>query len=426
MLPPAWTAPSPWTLTTIPLVSPVSARWLPVWRFLASGTSGSTLFNVVDTQTAAVSTDGLANFTDVEIFEGAYLTEDFVVDESIYNQVYSEERVRCRLQVYSCFGPRKTQTKKAQTQYTPAKSLTQVKDTDRAYWTTRKRRGYTELIFGDGLFGRKLQNGATITVKYIVCNGTAGNGIRGASNFNFAGSVTDSYGGAITVRPTISRVDVTGGGSGREDVAAIKFRAPRSYANQNRCVAKDDYAAIVKDIYPAIDDIFVYGGEELETPQFGRVFIVVKPAAAAQKLSTYAKQYIKESLEDFRVASLDIQIVDPEVIYVEVVTSVFYDSKVSDKSAAAITARVKDALTEYSTSTNLSPSSVVLLSSLRSFLLSTTLIVLSLVTTPSFVCVVTPLWLSTPLLPTRSVLRTVSPRQKLVEPQLSTPLVSRS
>ena len=97
-------------------------------------------------------------------------------------------------------------------------------------------------------------------------NGTAGNGIRGTSNFNFTGSITDSYGGSITKKPTINRVEPTGGGSGREDVASIKFRAPRSYANQNRCVAKDDYAAIVKDIYPAIDDIFVYGGEELEIP----------------------------------------------------------------------------------------------------------------------------------------------------------------
>lgn len=331
---------------------PRFCQMAPGLSFLASGTSGSTLFNVVDAQTAAVSTDGVANFTDVEIFEGTYLTEDFVVDESIYNQkfILKNELVDFKsIRVSVQEDP----NQEGVAQYTPAKSLTRVKDTDRAYWTEEVEDGYTELIFGDGLFGRKLQNGATITVKYIVCNGTAGNGIRGASNFNFAGSVTDSYGGAITTKPTISRVDVTGGGSGREDVSAIKFRAPRSYANQNRCVAKDDYAAIVKDIYPAIDDIFVYGGEELETPQFGRVFIVVKPSAA-QKLSAYAKQYIKESLEDFRVASLDIQIVDPEVIYVEVVASVFYDSKVSDKSAAAISARVKDTLTDYSTSTNIS------------------------------------------------------------------------
>ena len=324
----------------------------PGMAFMAKGTNGSTIFNVVDTQTAAVATDGVATFNDVQIFEGTYLTEEFVVDESIYNQKFIIKNeyidaltIRVRVQ--------EDPNQEDESLYSPAKNLTQVGDTDRVYWTEEVEDGYTELIFGDGLFGKKLQNGAKISVKYIISGGAFGNGIRGTSTYNFSGTVTDSFGGAITIKPTVTRVEPTLGGSGREDVASIKFRAPRSFAAQNRCVSNQDYAALVKQFYPAIDDIYVYGGEELETPQYGRVFIVVKPSSA-DKLSAYAKQYIKESLEDFRIASLDIQLVDPEVVYVEAVVSAFYDNKVSDKSAAAISAQIKRALTDYSNSTNIS------------------------------------------------------------------------
>lgn len=331
---------------------PRFCQMAPGLAFMAKGTNGSTMFNVVDTQTAAVSTDGIAGFKDVEIFEGLYLTGEFTVDESVYNQKFiiknefiDSSTIRVSVQ--------EDPNQEEEIQYSPAKNLTQVSDADRVYWTEEVEDGHTELIFGDGLFGKKLQNGAVIKVRYIVSGGSVGNGIRGTNSFNFSGTVSDSYGGAITDKPVVDRVEPTLGGSGREDVASIKFRAPREYAAQNRCVSTDDYAAIVKRVYPAIDDIFVYGGEELEEPQFGRIFIVVKPSSA-DKLSSFAKQYIRESIEDFRIGSLNIQVVDPEVIYVEAVVSAFFDTKVSDKSAAAISTQIKRALTDYSNSTNIS------------------------------------------------------------------------
>ena len=109
---------------------------------------------------------------------------------------------------------------------------------------------------------------------------------------------------------------------------------------------------MVRRFYPAIDDIYVYGGEELEIPPYGRVFGVVKPTNA-EALSAYAKSYIKSSLDKFRIGSLDVQIVDPEVVYVEAVTKVFYDLKATDKDASAITAAVKSALTDYSNAPNI-------------------------------------------------------------------------
>ena len=331
---------------------PRFCQMLPGLSFMTKTGGGAVMFNVVNTQTAAVSTDGIASFFDVDIYEGTYLTAEFTVDESIYNQKFIIKNEFIDTQTIGILV-KEDPNQQELVQYSPARNLTQVKDTDRVYWLNEVENGFTEIVFGDGLFGRSLKNGATIQVRYIVSGGTIGNGFRGTTNFNFTGNVVDSFGTPITLKPTISRLEPTQGGSTREDVASIKFRAPREYAAQNRAVSREDYASLIKRIYPAIDDIYIFGGEELTPPQFGRVFIVVKPTSA-DALSSFAKDYIKEAIEDFRVASLDIRFLDPEIIYVEGVVNVYFDNKVSDKTSAAITAEVKGKLSEYANSPNIS------------------------------------------------------------------------
>lgn len=324
----------------------------PGFAFMTKGSNGSLMFNVIDTQTAAVSPDGVAFFVGLDLYEGLYLTAEFTVDESIYNQkfVINNELIdTSTLRVLVKEDPNQEET----VEYTNAKNYTKVKDTDRVYWVEEVENGYTQLVFGDGLFGRKLQNSAGITVRYIVSTGEVGNGIRGTGNFNFSGVVRDSFGTPVTTKPTITSVDPTQGGTGREDIASIKFRAPRDFAAQNRAVSKDDYSSLVKRAYPGIDDIYVFGGEELDPPQFGRIFIVVKPTSA-DALSAYAKDYILEFLQDYRVASMDIRLIDPEVIYVEAIINAYYDNKISDKTSSAISAEIKSSLTDYANSPNIS------------------------------------------------------------------------
>ena len=330
---------------------PKFVQMTPGLAFMAQGTGGSVQFNVVDTQTVAVDSQGLARFDKIGIYEGTYLTAEFTVDESIYNQKFiirNEYIDTSTLRVVVQEDPNQDE----EAQYVPAQSLVTTEPDGRIYWTEEVENGYTELIFGDGLFGKKLENGAVIRLKYVISGGEVGNGVRGTSNYNFTGRIIDSYGGAVTVRPTVTYAETSNGGASRETISSIKFRAPRTFATQNRCVVADDYAAMVRRFYPAIDDIYVYGGEELEIPQYGRVFIVVKPTNA-EALSAYAKSYIKSSLDKFRIGSLDVQIVDPEVVYVEAVTKVFYDLKATDKDASAITAAVKSALTDYSNAPNI-------------------------------------------------------------------------
>ena len=157
---------------------------------------------------------------------------------------------------------------------------------------------------------------------------------------------TDSNGTALVTRPSVTNFPSTGGGAELEDIGSIKFRAPKSYSAQSRCVVEDDYKALIKDIYPAIDDIYVYGGEELDIPQYGRVFIVIKPSAT-DALSSTAKNFIKKSLNDYRIASIDVVLVDPAIVDIEVLTTVYYDDE-NTEGQFCIVASVSETLEDYS------------------------------------------------------------------------------
>ena len=163
----------------------------------------------------------------------------------------------------------------------------------------------------------------------------------------------DSYGAAVTLKPTITGMQVSDGGAEQEGISSIKFRAPRTQAAQSRCVVAEDYENIIREIYPGVDDIHVYGGEELDIPQYGRVFIAIKPSSG-ESLSAFTKNYITKSLQDYRIASIDVTIVDPEVVYVEAVTSVYYDNKRTSKDSSAIVADVKATMNDYASSSTLS------------------------------------------------------------------------
>ena len=198
-----------------------------------------------------------------------------------------------------------------------------------------------------------VSKGNKIHVNYITTNGILGNGIQGEEIFNFVGRTIDSNKTLVTSPATITSVGITNGGSELEDVPSIKFRAPKYHAAQNRCVTTSDYEAIVRKVYPAAQGIYVYGGETLPIAEFGRVYIAIKPLLG-ETLSNITKSQIKKSLEDYRIASLDICIIDPNVLYAEIESLVYYDEKRTIKDSSAIDCVVTDTLLEYANSLSIS------------------------------------------------------------------------
>ncbi len=329
---------------------PQSITLKPGMSFSTSGGKGNFLFNCIDQQTASVRNDGLVYFNDVEIYEGVYLTAEFEVDNNNYEQRFLLDNKNIDFKTIRV-EVQEDPSEELRTFYTPADNLVLLTEESRKYWIEESSNGSAELIFGDNLFGYKPANGAKIFVTYLVSSGPLANGIQNVGNFKFVGQVMDTYGISLVELPEVTSVATTFGGADIESISSIKYRAPRSYSAQNRAVVAEDYDTIIRGIFPPVDDIYIYGGETKEIPEYGRVYIVIKPSTG-KKLSNITKNYIKKSLEPFRVASIDIIITDPDILYVEVESHVFYDEKKTIKDNTSIRATVLDALTKYHQSTS--------------------------------------------------------------------------
>ena len=324
----------------------------PGLAFTTEGGNNNLFFNVINPYTSAVTNSGLCRFSGIKIHEGTRLTTKFTRDETVYNQKFLIENQKVDTTTI-VVDVQEIPTEQTLNRYTIAANLVEIDDDSRVFWLEEVDDGRYELTFGDGLFGKKLKDGAVVNVSYLVTHGPDGNGVRGIPSFTFVGNVKDNNGNTVVTRPTITSVQTTTGGSELEDVSSIKFRAPRQNAAQNRCVISEDYESLVRRIYPAAQDIYVFGGEELEIPQYGRVYIAIKPRVG-DTLTNQAKSYIRKSLDEYRIASLDLIIQDATTLNVEVVSVVYYDDKKTNNDSATITAKVKTTLSNLSASKTVS------------------------------------------------------------------------
>ena len=207
-----------------------------------------------------------------------------------------------------------------------------------------------EILFGDGLFGRKLENKSIVTTTYIVTDGATGNG---PSNFSFQGSFIKSDNTLFTPTDTISVSTVQNASNGAEveDVSSIKYLAPRLYSAQYRAVTPRDYEAIIANIFPQTESVAVVGGEELDPPQFGKVQISIKPRNGTF-VSDFDKSQIKNKLKNYAIAGINSEIVDLKLLYVEIDSNIYYNpSQIS--SSTNLRTSVVTGLNEYANNVEL-------------------------------------------------------------------------
>ena len=201
-----------------------------------------------------------------------------------------------------------------------------------------------EILFGDGYFGRKLENNSIITATFIVTDGQTGNG---ASNFSFQGSFTKSDNTLFTPSDTINVTTIQNASNGSEveDVSSIKYFAPRLYSAQYRAVTPRDYEAIIQNIFPRTESVAVIGGEELDPPQFGKVQISIKPKNGTF-VSDFDKSQIKNKLKNYAIAGINSEIVDLKVLYVEINSNIYYNPS-QFPSDITLRSRIISALNSY-------------------------------------------------------------------------------
>jgi hypothetical protein len=284
-----------------------------------------------------------AFFTNVPVYEGSLITNQFVVDTSLSRQQYilsnsNTDTSTIRVRVFE------SPTSSSFVYYNQIDTIIDVTSEDNIYYVDESLDEQYQLFFGDNVIGRALDNDQVVDVSYLITSGEATNG---ASQFTFAGTLLDESDQVYPVVVTnIVTVSKSSGGANIESIDKIKFNAPKQYATQNRAVTAKDYAAIVRKIYPAVSDIIVYGGEEERYPEYGKVKIIIKPNSGSS-LSTFTKQQISEGLKDYAVASVTADILDPSVVYIEITSSVYYNTRETTQFPEEIRSKVISAVDEY-------------------------------------------------------------------------------
>jgi len=287
----------------------------------------------------------LAEFNEIDIYQGVFLTKRFTVDNSIKQKFILDNSFidTSSIRVYVS-GPGESGRG---VEYFQVENIINVDKNSFIYLIQEIKDEKYEIIFGDGIFGRKLENGSVITVNYIVTDGSDGNGV---SSFSFSGTFVGSRDNLITPNETVVPFTIqrSTGGSEIENLDSIKYFAPRMYSAQYRAVTARDYETIIKRIYPETESVSIVGGEELDPPEFGSVNISIKPKNSTY-LSDFTKSNILSQLKNYSLTGINQKIVDLKILYVEIDSSIYYNSSQASTSDDLKTTIIKS-LNTYSSS----------------------------------------------------------------------------
>ena len=293
---------------------------------------------LVKDDTTITPNDGVYTFSSLPVYEGTLINNKYTVDTTNADQRFLiknnlADTTTLKVTVQNSSSDSTTNT------YTLATDLADIDSSSKVYYLEGAEDQQYEVKFGDGVLGAALSTGNIVTLSYIVTSAEESNG---ASSFSLSGNL----GGFSNV--TITTATNSANGAQPETPDSIRFNAPKQYAAQNRTVTTNDYASKVKQIYTNAKSVSVWGGEDNDTPVYGRVYISINPVAGATLTET-TKTDIITQLKDFNVASITPIIQDPETTSLQLSVNVKYDAKSTTKTSDSIKSLVSAAITKFNT-----------------------------------------------------------------------------
>ena len=306
------------------------------------------VFSILEDITVPVVND-IASFDNIDVYEGTYVTSEFSYNTYDPDQRYILDNSNIDISTINVTW-KPSERSSVKRKYNRADSLFEVDGESAVYWVQEIEDERYELIFGDGIFGKPLQEPNFIIATYLVNNNLDGNGL---GSFSFNGKLTSSRDN-LSVEGGISGITVNTpsfGGTQIESIESIKKYAPQTYASQNRAVTSADYEYIIPKIYPEAESVSVFGGEELSPPQFGKVFASIKPINGAY-LSNLIKDNLKREIKKYSVGGISLEITDLKYLYIEALVNVYYNINDAN-SESQITSIVSNNIDSYANSTEL-------------------------------------------------------------------------
>ena len=339
------------TSNITPTPSSLTLRKGPVASTSGSFGNQSFVFCILEDITVPVF-NGIATFEDLEVYQGTRLTSNFTFSSNNPNQRFILPNSGIDTDLISVIVRNNEQSTRS-VKYSRQDSLFDIDKESKVFFLQEIEDERYELIFGDGIFGKKLEEGNFIEIGYITSNGDSANGI---SQFTFAGRITYNRNSIeYTITSGISLLTtglIASGGENIESVESIKKYAPRIYASQNRALTANDYETLIPaKIYPETESISVFGGEELIPPQYGKVFISIKPRSG-DFLPNLIKENIKRSLKKYAVAGIVPEILDLKYLFLEINSKVYYDTNLAPNSDF-VSSIIQNNTTKYAESTEL-------------------------------------------------------------------------
>ena len=295
-----------------------------------------------DTQVAVDQNTGIASFEKLVIYQGNLLTFNYTVDDTKKQEyVIPADGVDTELLVVAV----KPNEQSAEIdEYSLSRNVTALDSTSRVYFLEETEDIRYKVVFGDGVLGRKLIDNEFIVLTYIATDGPTANG---ATKFNFIGRAIDNTGRPILPSSmSLATIDGSQAGEDRESALSVKFRAPRAFSTQNRAVTENDYAHIVKDIFPQAAAVTAYGGEKLSPPEYGKVFIAVRSKSGVN-LNTTTKKRIQNQLLDYSMASIQPIVVDPRIYYLSPKVYPSYDGNKTSRSSNELASEILKSIDKF-------------------------------------------------------------------------------
>ena len=313
--------------------------------------SESFVFSIVEDITVPV-VNNTASFNEITVYEGTLVESNFTFSSQNPNQKFILDNSGIDTETIRV-SVKNNQSATASVKYSYQDNILDITDTSNVFYLQEIEDERYEMFFGDGVFGRKLEESNYVTAAYITSNGDSANGL---GQFAYSGileytrnGVTYSVANGISLVTTESP---SAGGEEIESVDSIRKFAPKIYASQNRALTSNDYETLIPSkIYPETESISVFGGEELIPPQYGKVFISIKPRFG-DFLPNLIKENIKLKLKKYAVAGIVPEILDLKYLYVEVDSNVYYNTNLAP-NADYVSSLVQTNATKYAESTEL-------------------------------------------------------------------------
>ena len=320
---------------------------------LSAGTVFTSTVDEVDYQFVTVADVTKSNtgagipFTNIDIYEGTYVTTRYTVDSSDVDQRFLLPDNRSDTSTLTV-KVQTSSTDTTTTTYTKATDITQVSSSSYSYFLQEVESGKFEIYFGDGVIGTALSDDNIVILQYVVTNKAGANGASIFANSGAIATVTDV---------SVSTVGSASGGTEPESISSIKYNAPLDYAAQGRCVTAEDYKLYAKKLFTNTESVQVWGGEHgsydtslgvTDTAVYGKVYISIK-STTGNDLTTTEKDQLVTDLAPYTVASITPVIVDPETTYLILTIKFKYDSSATTSITADLETSVSSTLTTYNT-----------------------------------------------------------------------------